>query len=173
MAQKLKRKRTEIAGPRKVCYSLTSLTAIEYVVVKAARTKKFDENIIDHGEQSEFDDSRLRASEITDEDEDSDQAADKDSEEWTGDGGTQAPIPFKPVNCQLSEDNERRPPVGGELRTIREASDLFKSSSFKLQVRKSLFRFWTVSSCDSKDRCASSQRPTKVIENCPVGTISF
>jgi len=135
MAQKLKRKRTEIAGPRKVCNPLTSLTANEYVVVKAARIRKFDENI-DHDERSEFDDTRLRASEIIDED--SDQAADKDSEEWTGDGGTQAPIPLKSVNCQLSEDNERRPPVGGELRTIREASDLFKSSSFKLQVRKSL-----------------------------------
>lgn len=134
MAQKLKRKRTEIAGPRKVCYSLTNnLTIYEYVFFKAARIKEFDESIIDHGEKSEFDDTGFNASEVMDEDEDSVQAADKDSEEWTGDGGT-----HKLMNCQLSENNERRPPVGGELRTIREASDLFKSSSFKLQVRKSL-----------------------------------
>jgi hypothetical protein len=139
MAQKLKRKRTEIAEPRKVCYSLTNtLTVDEYVLVKAARIKKFDEDIIDHDEKSEFGDTPFHASEVMDEDEDSVQAADKDSEEWTGDGGTQTSIPIKLMNCQLSENNERRPPVGAELRTIREASDLFKSSSFKLQVRKSL-----------------------------------
>jgi len=48
--------------------------------------------------------------------------------EWTGTG-----LNIPPPN-QKGADNPIEPPTGEELRVIKVATDLFKSSSFKLQV---------------------------------------
>lgn len=51
-------------------------------------------------------------------------------EEWGG-------ISNQPVEGVASEDHikaSKKPPTAEELRAIKDASDLFKSSSFKLQV---------------------------------------
>jgi len=52
-----------------------------------------------------------------------------EGEEWTGTG-----LNVPPPN-QKGADNPIEPPTGEELRVIKVAADLFKSSSFKLQVR--------------------------------------
>lgn len=59
---------------------------------------------------------------------------DDDQGEWKGISGS------KESNGTVLGDSHggtklKKPPTGEELRTIKDASDLFKSSSFKLQVR--------------------------------------
>ena len=66
---------------------------------------------------------------------------DEDEEEWAGVNGASG----EPVD----EDEKRngtkpkKPPTGEELRNIKDATELYRSSSFKLQVRSwSLLRPW-------------------------------
>ncbi|KAF8908204.1 Nrap protein [Gymnopilus junonius] len=54
----------------------------------------------------------------------------EDGEEWGGVEGATAPLPAG----QQPPHKSTKPPTGEELRAIKDASDLFKSSSFKLQI---------------------------------------
>lgn len=135
MAQKLKRKRTEITRPRKVFFFLTNNLSSTNVV-KAARINEVKEegiSAIDCDEESEPD--GRGTSDIVDQDEDNIHT-DEDSVKLKGASEMQDPSLL--TNHRLV-GNERKPPDGEELRTMREASDLFKSSSFKLQVCQFFF----------------------------------
>lgn len=59
----------------------------------------------------------------------------EDGDEWGGveGGSTTAPLP----EGQQQPHKSKKVPMGEELRDIKDASELFKSSSFKLQVPNS------------------------------------
>lgn len=54
----------------------------------------------------------------------------EDGEEWKGIGSNAETLPDEHFTGKKSN----KPPTGEELRAIKDASDLFKSGSFKLQV---------------------------------------
>jgi len=63
----------------------------------------------------------------------------EDGEQWGGIDGVES----KPAFEDLTAKKSIKPPTGEELRAIKDASDLFKSSSFKLQVCFLLIRIRT------------------------------
>jgi U3 small nucleolar RNA-associated protein 22 len=65
----------------------------------------------------------------TDDDEDSASGED----EW---GGI-SPLPVHQTGAEVHATKPQKPPTGEELRIIKDATDLFRSSSFKLQVSAS------------------------------------
>lgn len=62
-------------------------------------------------------------------DDDQNETHDIGKEQWSGVGGESSLL-------SATSQTSGKPPTTDELRNIREASDLFKSSSFKLQVTK-------------------------------------
>lgn len=81
--------------------------------------------------QSEMDQGEGSGSEMGEDNAMSDVEQEEDEEEWKGIGGDAATLPEE----HFSGKKSSKPPTGEELRAIKDASDLFKSSSFKLQVR--------------------------------------
>ncbi|KAF8154805.1 Nrap protein [Crassisporium funariophilum] len=113
MVQDLKRKRAENAGPSKI-----RRTEEDDLPAVNSDIKNDNQSIEEGGQSGPEDDERM--------DED-----DK-SEEWGGIGGEQAAAPSKEGN--RTGTKPKKPPTGEELRDIKDATDLFKSSSFKLQI---------------------------------------
>ncbi|KDR70120.1 hypothetical protein GALMADRAFT_254950 [Galerina marginata CBS 339.88] len=110
MVQNLKRKRNELTGPR-----------------KAQRTGdddtdglEFEDDIIDNGAGSTSEHEGSEGVSPMDEGE--------GGEEWGGIGKADRP------QEQHTGKGSNKPPTGEELRAIKDASDLFKSNSFKLQI---------------------------------------
>lgn len=54
-----------------------------------------------------------------------------DDEEW---GGISSPVKDDSASAGRPGTKPKKPPTGEELRAIKDATDLFRSSSFKLQV---------------------------------------
>ncbi|KAF8965448.1 Nrap protein [Flammula alnicola] len=106
MVQNLKRKREDISLPR-----------------KAQRVQRGDNVDIDNGEGSDAgsegsgDMSEMEEGEY--------------QQEW---GGIEGAKEVFLAEGQHSGTKPKKPPTGEELRAIKDASDLFKSSSFKLQI---------------------------------------
>jgi len=110
MATNLKRKRTSEPKPR-----------------KAAKLNE------------ELDPSSVSEHESGDEVMNSDEGS--DDEEWGGIETEEAAGNVGEVAPSVSDSSKAvKPPTGGELRVIREATDLYRSSTFKLQVRRLSFR---------------------------------
>jgi hypothetical protein len=66
---------------------------------------------------------------------DNDAGGEEDEEEW---GGMDADAKDQSAaQGHQPGTKPKKPPTGEELRTIKDATDLFRSSSFKLQVRLS------------------------------------
>ncbi|KAF8996020.1 Nrap protein [Cyathus striatus] len=110
MAQNLKRKRATEAGPR-----------------KNRKVTEEDEQTESQYEDDNVDGSGDEGSEGEGE------PMEQDDEEWGGldesaadNKGAGSP--------EVNSGKAKKPPVGEELRLIKDASDLFKSSSFKLQI---------------------------------------
>jgi U3 small nucleolar RNA-associated protein 22 len=61
--------------------------------------------------------------------------AEEDGEEW---GGVEAAGSAMQVDQRPAGSKPVKPPTAEEMRAIREATDLYRSSSFKLQVRTML-----------------------------------
>jgi U3 small nucleolar RNA-associated protein 22 len=61
-----------------------------------------------------------------------DVSGDEGDEEWGGVGDEVQTV--NPARNEPSSSKTKKPPTGEELRAIREATDLYRSSSFKLQV---------------------------------------
>lgn len=74
---------------------------------------------VPHGAESENEETGLDGSE-------DDASAASETEEWGG----------VATGANLEGKKNNRPPTAQELREIKDASDIFQSSSFKLQVRK-------------------------------------
>lgn len=65
---------------------------------------------------------------------DTDAASESDEEEWTGTGLTPS-APQISTEDHAGSGKLNKTPMGEELRVIKDAADLFRSNSFKLQVR--------------------------------------
>ena len=61
-----------------------------------------------------------------------DVSGDEGEEEWGGLGDEDEPA--STAHNKPSSSKSKKPPTGEELRAIRDATDLYRSSSFKLQV---------------------------------------
>ncbi|CAA7262477.1 unnamed protein product [Cyclocybe aegerita] len=111
MVQNLKRKRAEVPGPRKTQKVHEELPQVDINVDNGAP----DGESVDSTSDREVDgDDELQA-----------------EEEWGGIEGSQAAaVEITPH----PGTKPKKPPTGEELRAIKDASDLFKSSSFKLQI---------------------------------------
>lgn len=77
----------------------------------------------------------------------SDNSQSEEGEEWAGIEGTTT---VSQENYEQGGGKPNKPPIGEELRVIKDAADLFRSSSFKLQVRPLIRLFqlslmWTTS----------------------------
>jgi len=59
---------------------------------------------------------------------------DEEAEEWGGVSGDIAPPPLTTTTKPPAGPGLHKPPMGTELRAIKDAADLFKSSSFKMQI---------------------------------------
>ena len=67
---------------------------------------------------------------------------DENNEEW---GGINLPTSNTTPEERYTGPTSKKLPAGEELRVIKDASDLFKSSSFKLQARFSWSSFVKIS----------------------------
>lgn len=101
--------------------------------------------------------------------EDAENALEEDDEEWGG-------MDVDMKDQSMGEGHQpgtkpKKPPTGEELRTIKDATELFRSSSFKLQVRSDYY-FLGMSMLTSSniDRCLVTQCPTKNVQNTPFGS---
>ncbi|KAF9531369.1 Nrap protein [Crepidotus variabilis] len=113
MAQNLKRKRAEISTPRKTARADEDSTANVSILEDTGATEE---------EREEVDDV---------EDFDHQKEQDENEAEWTGIAGN---APFFSTLARPEGATPKKAPTGEELRAIKDASDLFKSSSFKLQI---------------------------------------
>ena len=104
----------------------------------------------DDGRNEEADDASASGSGVGD-----------DEEEWGGIDGERSNAPER--EGREPGTKPEKPPTGEELRAIKDATDLFRSSSFKLQVSLSLLLHNFNSVCT--DRCIIAQRTTEVIQD--------
>ncbi|PPQ96699.1 hypothetical protein CVT26_010251 [Gymnopilus dilepis] len=121
MVKGLKRKRNEVIEPRKV----------QRIDRDEDDELEFGNNLIEEEDISadggeDFDVDEAGSEELSQLDEA------EDGEAWGGveGGSTAVPLPDGQQNAHKS----KKPPMGEELRAIKDASELFKSSSFKLQI---------------------------------------
>lgn len=103
--------------------------------------------------------------------EDAFKALEEDDEEW---GGMDVDVEVKDQSKGEGHQpgtKPKKPPTGEELRTIKDATDLFRSSSFKLQVRSDCYflDMLTLTGLNI-DRCLVAQCPTKNVQNAPFGS---
>lgn len=106
---------------------------------------------------------------------------DGEDEPWGGfGGGSENDFPASTDQAEShpgQEEKRRNPATGEELRVIKDATDLFRSSSFKLQVGSVQFfskvqlltqaiAHWLL------DRCTVTQRPSKIVTNSSSGSFS-
>lgn len=93
----------------------------------------------------------------------------EEEEEWGGVSGANGTV-------QDAEDEKhtgtkpKKPPTGEELRNIKDATDLYRSSSFKLQVR-TLSSHAGLRSLVCLDRRAPAERPSEIHKILPSGTL--
>jgi len=124
MAQSLKRKRNENFEPRKVRFPGELLVSRNDARDKNSRSSHSRED----GTRTDEEDAESNAAISEQEDE----LIGEDEEDWEGLGAGPAAIPT--ASDPGIRNKDKKLPTGEELRTIKDASDLFKSSSFKLQV---------------------------------------
>lgn len=106
-------------------------------------------DVEDHASQSEEEDVSAMEEE------------DQEDQEWGGIRGD------KDSDAHQPGTKPKKPPTGEELRVIKDATDLFRSSSFKLQVRSSL-EFPTERIMNlNPDRCIAAERSTQSFEDAP------
>lgn len=72
-------------------------------------------------------------------DSESDGSADDEEEEWNGVNGASG----EAEDGKHTGTKPKKPPTGEELRNIKDATDLYRSSSFKLQVRIVVLSAWS------------------------------
>ncbi|PPQ69881.1 hypothetical protein CVT25_005586 [Psilocybe cyanescens] len=108
MAQNLKRKSSEASSPRKIQRIESEDEAMD------------EDNVMDNSEDGS-DNSEEHMSAMDE---------GEDDGEWKGIGANAETLPDEHFTGKKSN----KPPTGEELRAIKDASDLFKSGSFKLQV---------------------------------------
>lgn len=65
---------------------------------------------------------------------------DPEEEEWVG-AGVEPVSTSEHETDRIAGKGAKKPPTGEELRGIKDAADLYRSNSFKLQVRN-LFGSW-------------------------------
>lgn len=94
-------------------------------------------------------------------DDDGDSSLDED--EW----GEISPLPTEQTGAEVHGPGTKpqKPPTGEELRVIKDATDLFRSSSFKLQASASHALYCLSPYIYLLDRCAIAQCSTKSLQN--------
>lgn len=137
MSSNLKRKRGKEAGPRKVStassISPKSISSLQTQTVEDELSgPELEIHVVEDGPTDKVEDDEEDGMD-TDGDEESGEGewgGLDDNEEAAGDGYQHGTKP-------------RKPPTGEELRVIKDATDLFRSSSFKLQVHSFLIFVYT------------------------------
>ncbi|KAH9476209.1 Nucleolar protein 6 [Psilocybe cubensis] len=89
-----------------------------------------EDDAMDQDQDSVMDDSEVEGSDEPSDAEMHGLDVGEEEEEWKGIGSTMDTLP----DTHPTGKKSHKPPTGEELRAIRDASDLFKSGSFKLQV---------------------------------------
>ena len=101
--------------------------------------------------------------------EESNESEGEEEEEWGGVNGANGAV-HDAEDGKHTGTKPKKPPTGEELRNIKDATDLYRSSSFKLQVRH--FALWPEFALTRViDRRAPPERPSEIHKIRTSGTL--